>query len=112
MKIAPERLAEIWGRCEKATEGPWSGRNSDRGVPFHWDLTAPCSERNPIIGSDMLGSDAAFCSHARSDIPDLLAALEVAVEALEEVEIGYLDPEVPAGIASKALQQIGWREKT
>jgi len=60
-----------------------------------------------------------FIAHARSDVPDLLAALEVAVAALEEIEAGGEHYGVTmdqfrrqATIQARdALKKIGWRKE-
>ena len=75
-----QRLEEIKARERKATKGPWTwldyevfeGVNNNR-IIFNIDY----------LGSfDALTADRDFMSHARQDIPDLLAHIDI----LEETE--------------------------
>ena len=120
MKITPERLAEIRGRCEEATKGPWSETSyiEGPGIPTSPAVSGggvlvarshPCLMK-PLIKCHR---DMKFVANSRSDVPDLLAALEVAVEALEKITESERHGAFTgdALIAVHALQQIGWREK-
>lgn len=82
-----KRLAEIKERAAKATEGPWAsapvqplaakepvGWAVCRG--YDWIADGPCS-RQP---------DADFIAHARTDVPDLIAALEAAQARVAQLE--------------------------
>lgn len=64
------RLAEIRARCEAATPGPWSPVIGyiEEGYST---LLPTADDQNP-----MTSADQAFIGHARTDIPDLLSALE------------------------------------
>lgn len=70
--ISEERLAEIRERCEKATPGPWEW--DERG----WTIEG---SGKSIVETDCRcyppeDDDASFIIHARTDLPDLLAAYE------------------------------------
>jgi len=81
-----DRLDEIAGRADAATEGPWSVY--DRGVGCHIALDDGVGDRilpegfRTDIGRN---EDAAFIAAARTDIPALVAALR-AVLALHVAE--------------------------
>jgi hypothetical protein len=116
-EITPERLAEIEARCKAATPGPWKyvkrvNPLNELGqekfpdcVPFyeHWLITewvhpqlhaelpiitiasGPYHEQRYSIS--MEEADGELLSHARQDIPDLIAALKRAREERD----GYAD---------------------
>ena len=90
------RLDAIKARAEAATDGPWvqgrfidshhTSRKSDE-----WKSNADEQERLSVRVGDPMGehvaritdgdhSDAVFVAHARSDVPALVAAVEVVLE--------------------------------
>jgi len=86
-----DKLKAIKARCDAATKGPWRAvecgynlRHDDRGeVEVHTanstiivaDLDCGHCNKNATVDSD-------FIAHARTDVPQLVAALELAVKAL------------------------------
>jgi hypothetical protein len=73
--ITAEELAEIKGRCEAATPGPWTsyveGRDHDSGSDFI--MTGSGDTRGPDIElSGATIADQDIIPHARHDIPRLL----------------------------------------
>jgi len=79
MTAATDRLAEIEGRAEGATEGPWVNGGAEQDVRFpdsagHWGdngLAIPGFALRNMPTTE----DAAFIAHARTDVPRLTAAL-------------------------------------
>ena len=59
-------LDAIRARCAAATAGPWTAHDDG--------LVWPERMGDPVSGSEQL-DDAEFIAAARSDVPDLLAAL-------------------------------------
>lgn len=95
--LTPERLAAIEARAEAATGKPWFAtpvpdKLSDNGPDF-WLIDA-VSEKNQETEvaelchkpGDKAKHNAAFIAHARTDIPDLLAAYKAAQEENERLE--------------------------
>ncbi len=93
-----ERLDEIKARAEAATEGPWTGNNGDGYGAYYVDnptgRTVARCDYGPYEGS----RDAEFIAHARTDVPDLVAAVEAVLalrplantyRTLDEWEEGY-----------------------
>lgn len=79
--LTPERLAEIRERVEGASEGPWihytpnprhSLSSSVLSEPLDSDPLAVSSE----VAEGVAKRDGAFIAHARTDVPDLLAAVQ------------------------------------
>jgi hypothetical protein len=107
-------LAEIKERADKATEGPWfngywSGQcllHHEKDTPWHpgppecvytyrkitdnehFKACVSAAEENVnVISNDQVSlRNAVFIAHARQDIPMLLSALEIAIEALRNIE--------------------------
>ena len=68
--MTPAELAEIRERCEKATPGPWARVPlCSVGVTHQW----------------LTQEDDDFCSHARTDIPALIAEVERLRTVIEEI---------------------------
>ena len=96
--ITPARLAEIRARAAAATPGLWGGTSGYTGDPaqpeysyIFADVVPKAGDLEGAMWTSMPGgfarySDAAFCAHARQDIPDLLAALEAERSARAEAE--------------------------
>ena len=79
-------LDAIRARCEAATPGPWSAYNANEGTEYlpAWEVAndayhnPPADEDAPWIAVHLetgVRDDAEFIAAARSDVPDLLAAL-------------------------------------
>jgi len=110
-----DKLKAIKARCDAATKGPWRAvecgynlRHDDRGeVEVHTanstiivaDLDCGHCNKNATVDSD-------FIAYARTDVPQLVAALEIAVKALDY--IGRIDLETCASTvtAKQALAEI------
>ncbi len=78
------RLQAIRERCEAATEGPWTkytppSDTDDAGVLEPW-VKYPDGDDISVLTHP----NADFIAHARSDIPDLLDAVEGHEEALDK----------------------------
>lgn len=87
----PDWAKEIQVRTEAATPGPWSWSKTehDDGCTNSMGLY---SERHEILWLDdevpsLFGhtNSMSFIAHSRTDIPKLLKALEIAMEALERI---------------------------
>lgn len=68
-----ERLEEIRRRAEAATEGPW--RIEESRYEGSYNVTS-VNETHDLSACLCRPDDAEFISHAREDIPDLLAEVE------------------------------------
>lgn len=72
--MTPERLAEIKTRCDKAVGGPWEVEVS------HWATAiaylAEHEGKTILLTAPRHYSTSEFITHARQDIPDLLAEVE------------------------------------
>ena len=81
----PERLAEMKARCDAATPGPWTYTNCNAYGSIN-QLNTPYKQME--IGGftvrELRHRDAKFIAHARTDILALIAALEVALTALDD----------------------------
>ena len=64
------RLNEIEARANAATEGPWEAHGS-----LITSLTGPGGEV-----AEASGQDTEFIAHARTDVPDMAAALRAVLE--------------------------------
>ena len=89
--MTPERLAEIRQRADVATPGPWSrhdfafaGQDEPssivvfRGTEFDWNAVMYDNEfvcEMPTWDRQE-DDDALFISHARQDVPDLIAEVD------------------------------------
>ena len=79
------RLNEIEARANAATEGPWfPNRYSD-----DWEVCGELDDNgNPaLVASEAVGTDAEFIAHARTDVPDMAAALRAVLELHKREEI-------------------------
>lgn len=83
--LQPEELKAIEARCEAATSGPWVATISPDGTVAmvnHATLRSDDADEPLMIAScDVTGNldnDADFIAAARTDIPRLLATIEVA----------------------------------
>ena len=84
-----DKLREIRERSEAASKGPWKAYDwpefprrdeAERCVRIEseFTVTAFCYDGDP-------NHDALFIAHARTDIPALLAALELAIEQRDQL---------------------------
>lgn len=89
-----QKLEAMRKRCEAATPGPWKWFAMDRhdGIWLRdrfWKIGPKlgCNHHpdDDPITSAMVDADYEFVSKARTEIPALLSALEIAVEALENI---------------------------
>jgi hypothetical protein len=87
MSEIEQRLAEMRGRSEKATPGPWE--------PSHWvpgqtrTVNAPplrVDGRVWPVAERVLGRDAEFIAHARTDLDDLRGAVEDVLAHMANIE--------------------------
>ena len=85
------RLDEIEARANAATEGPWfPNRYSE-----DWEVCGELDDNgNPaLVASEAVETDAEFIAHARTDVPDMAAALRAVLEIHQDggESQGYLD---------------------
>lgn len=84
--ITPQQLQEIKQRCEAATEGPWiiQGRRGGKETSIYYQ-PGPSQTPFHICGMTQLSryqtrdrryKNFKFISHARTDIPKLLAEIQ------------------------------------
>lgn len=93
-------LAAIKARADAATEGPWavaeaeSNRLGNHRIVYrvekdeqgtNWQVAVTYGFSNPGIADE---ADAEFIAHARTDVPNLLAALDAANARITELEAG------------------------
>jgi len=77
-------LHEIRERADKATEGPWS--NLDEPGELHSCVLAePCGDPFHIAMQITRPEDEDFIAHARTDVPRLVKALEVALNFIDHL---------------------------
>lgn len=90
-----DALAQIKGRAEKATEGPWVPLGNTMAGEVKTCTCAgniPGCGHEPYCGLDgplITGAapvDVEFIAHARTDVPRLLAAIEAVLKLLKEPE--------------------------
>lgn len=90
--MTPERLAEIKQRAEAATPGPWSYYKTISG---DYLISLPADDDTPLAhiphihlhqAKDEQGRNATFISHARTDIPDLIAEIERLQEKIDRLQ--------------------------
>lgn len=89
--LTDEELAAIESRTEAATPGPWRVEPDDGGHDFHGFATQTriTTEEWPGGGWSRYGFnpvDAEFISHARTDVPRLIAALRASRTDAENLE--------------------------
>lgn len=110
MKLTPEQIAEIKGRCNAATEGPWRVTTSDgrKNIAIESASVVKTDTPERMVSSVHITAwkqdgrnakpTAEFIAHSRTDIPTLLAHIE-AVEterdalraAVEQVAIDIMN---------------------
>ena len=90
--MTPERLREIEERASKATEGPWEhGSWSLLGAR---PVSEVCTAEGMVVVSGSMEAaladdDLRFISHARKDVPDLVAEVK-ALRAMKGIPLGQL----------------------
>lgn len=113
----PDWAIDIKKRLDSATPGPWEKVSDlpDYGVAttnqpdFHPD---PIVTRNRLHRAPWRKNygcsemDAEFIAHSPQDIARLLEALEVAMEALDDMQTYSSKCEASSGIPSAAIQEI------
>ena len=79
----PLDLDAIEARCAAATPGPWF-QDHDSGEDENGAWENPLAEVVDGLGSHLIDAgelaDAAFIAHARTDVPDMAAALRAVLE--------------------------------
>ena len=106
--MTPERLAEIKARADEATEGPWSRYGWWCGHvppgPVQGTLeAAPGLSIGSVAHTESIArfsgyqlpveANADFCAHARTDVPDLLAEIEL-LQAQINSDTAAMDAEI------------------
>ena len=85
-------LEQIKQRAENATAGPWKAydQGADDGDEYGWHVFSQGDTLADWINvfGDLNAADAAFVSHAREDIPALLARVEELEAALHDCAEG------------------------
>lgn len=87
-------LDEMQARCDAATPGPWKLKPVDdhKRIIFGPNGNSWGTDVGEIDSDDADYDEAMrtaeFVSHARTDMPRLIAALRVAMEALDGIESG------------------------
>lgn len=76
-----ERIAEIRQRCEAATAGPWWIGTRKDSLSMLGRVLAKYDGESCVLADfnnyfKEIADNKSFCCHARTDIPDLLAAVE------------------------------------
>ena len=79
-RLDVDEIAQIQGRCDRASPGPWrsmlEGRDQTNGGSFI--MTGPRAQRGTDIElSGATPDDQDFIAHARQDVPRLLSELEL-----------------------------------
>ena len=94
-----DRLDEIQARADAATEGPWRA-GTEEGVDYGSVMGAPRSIGGgyvtvPILVDDlsMYEGTAEFIAASRTDVPQLVAALEKVLRLHPRVVVLHADPE-------------------
>lgn len=105
-------LDAIRQRVEKATFGPWGSHDEDEVVAGDWDVhIATCW--NSGIPPDEATNNANFIANARTDIPQLLAAIDerdkVIHDMMEESDARRLAQRYRDVIKAVKYLIRGWR---
>lgn len=106
-----KRLEAIKAREQKATEGPWREWYA-KGIGCA-DAAVSAQREGEMelcLSGKRHKADSSFIAHSRQDIPDLVAALEVAVHGLHIIASSMRDCDERKD-ARDTLKQIGWEEK-
>lgn len=77
IKMTKERMEEARARCDAATKGPWEAFNNGRIVVRQAPGSiSTISDFSFCTANDNSDNDAAFCAHARQDLPDALDTID------------------------------------
>ena len=125
--MTKQELEEIKERAARATSGPWKHGYADgSGIdtivadkPVAVTMWGCSCCKGEVTEENF--QDAKFIANARTDIPKLVEALEIAVEALKNAanQVTWVDEKNPKVILTygfpvescrKALEKIGWKE--
>jgi len=98
--ITRARLAEIKAREQKASKAPWRERVGDHGCAGIDGILPQHHPKFPHLPF-FTPEDATFIAHSRSDVPNLAASYERAVELLREAYKSVLSYE-----ATVAIQEL------
>ena len=91
---AADRLAAIRARLDAATPGPWSytlGTPTMGGTTWSLRVAGKPGIRAGVVEYQHGDANAEFITHARTDIPALLAAVEAALALHQPREEAVLD---------------------
>lgn len=91
-----KKLEEILKRCEAATPGPldgkWAPNGGLPGEVLNWPIARndlvrgyPDTPMNGLIATVYLKENQEFFAHARTDLPCVTKALQLALEALKKL---------------------------
>lgn len=91
--MTDERLAEVKARAEAATPGPWHHDrvDFDSGMTLYEIWGGKYREHGWLAHVEDNKPNADFISHARQDIPELLAEVERLREQVASLEHAYKD---------------------
>ena len=80
------RLDKIEARANAATEGPWEAEWRFTG----WDISGNVDDDGlpALIASEVDSEDTEFIAHARTDVPDMAAALRAVLAIHTPVDRG------------------------
>ena len=91
-----DRLDEIQARADAATEGPWRA-GTEEGVDYGSVMGAPRSIGGGYVTVPILVDDlsiyegtAEFIAAARTDVPQLVAALRAVLDQHHRVDVGVI----------------------
>ena len=112
---AAQVLADIEGRAEGATAGPWEAyRRHDRST-LTGDLLGVCQESAGDIDDSVLEDaglltvDAAFIAHARTDVPRMAEALRAVLKALDQLRDDTTYHESMESDPAEIRTRAGWK---
>jgi len=90
MALSKEQLAEIIGRVDKASKGPWEDCYKKGKLKNY--VVGPLNQEKGVLGWPITCSgltnvyDAEFIAHSREDVPELLNDLHSLRQRLKEIE--------------------------
>ncbi len=98
MRMSEFDHESIRARADAATAGPWTATTSEATMNDRSQWRIGHTQRPLVLITRMSASDAYFIAAARSDIPALLAELEVAAEKVNRLVALALDCGADEGI--------------
>ncbi|MFJ3141705.1 hypothetical protein ACIPJM_04540 [Streptomyces halstedii] len=107
--MTPDRLKAIDARVTSATEGPWVTMDGHEGQrrghkirqgEEYGDFAAFVAQADSACGCNQCAADTEFISHARQDVPDLLAEADRLRKALSDAASQVAELEDELGKAS------------